>query len=241
MDEDSCQVDCVLPMEVHSLLYRCRQRRLNRALEEMQGQAWRQPANSPSGRVRRIRHLATTAKRWPKPGRTRKRAPGFGRCGDNASTAAHREPSSEGVPERSFCVGRGRRVAEARGGRRVRLTRGDDGSLAVPARVRVSSLRPRRAAHEAVSHRSHARSGRSACGWLHQGWASWVRHPRRRKPLVWELRVENRKRDTAVTIRMSEEEHAMLKAIAEAKGLSVSDVVRQYVRREHEKLGKRAK
>jgi hypothetical protein len=40
---------------------------------------------------------------------------------------------------------------------------------------------------------------------------------------------------------MSEEEIAMLKAIAEAKGLNVSDVVRQYVRREHDKLVKQGK
>jgi predicted transcriptional regulator len=53
--------------------------------------------------------------------------------------------------------------------------------------------------------------------------------------------VETRSRSSAVTIRMSDEEVAMLKAIAEAKGLSVSDVLRQYVRREHEKLAKQGK
>jgi hypothetical protein len=46
-------------------------------------------------------------------------------------------------------------------------------------------------------------------------------------------------REKAVTIRMSEDEVAMLRVVAETKGLSISDVVRQYVRREHDKLVKR--
>jgi hypothetical protein len=46
-------------------------------------------------------------------------------------------------------------------------------------------------------------------------------------------------REKAVTIRMSEDEVSMLRAVADAKGLSVSDVVRQFVRREHAKLSKR--
>jgi hypothetical protein len=49
---------------------------------------------------------------------------------------------------------------------------------------------------------------------------------------------EVRARASAVTIRMSEEEIEMLRAVAEAKGLSISDTVRQHVRREHEKLTK---
>jgi uncharacterized protein (DUF1778 family) len=48
-------------------------------------------------------------------------------------------------------------------------------------------------------------------------------------------------REKAVTIRMSEDEAAMLRAVAEAKGLSISDVIRQYVRREHDKLVQRGK
>jgi hypothetical protein len=51
--------------------------------------------------------------------------------------------------------------------------------------------------------------------------------------------VETRTRAEGVHIRMTKEEHAMLKAIAKDKGFSISDVVRQYVRREHAKLVKR--
>jgi predicted transcriptional regulator len=47
-------------------------------------------------------------------------------------------------------------------------------------------------------------------------------------------------RDTAVTIRMSDEEKRMLNAVAEAKGLSISDVVRQAIRAEHAKLQRKA-
>lgn len=43
-------------------------------------------------------------------------------------------------------------------------------------------------------------------------------------------------RDTAVTIRMSDEEKRMLNAVADAKGVSISDVVRQAIRAEHAKL-----
>ncbi len=39
---------------------------------------------------------------------------------------------------------------------------------------------------------------------------------------------------------MTKDEIAWLKAIAEAKGLTISDVVRQYIRREHEKLAKKS-
>lgn len=47
-------------------------------------------------------------------------------------------------------------------------------------------------------------------------------------------------RDTAVTIRMSAEEKQMLTAVAEAKGVSISDVVRQSIRAEHAKLQRKA-
>ena len=47
-------------------------------------------------------------------------------------------------------------------------------------------------------------------------------------------------RDTAVTIRMSAEEKRMLDAVAEAKGLSISDVVRQAIRAEHAKVQRKA-
>ena len=47
-------------------------------------------------------------------------------------------------------------------------------------------------------------------------------------------------RNRATTIRMSDEEVAMLQALAEESGLSVSDYVRQYVRKAHaERLGSR--
>ena len=49
------------------------------------------------------------------------------------------------------------------------------------------------------------------------------------------VRVE-RKRDAAVTIRMTPDEVAMLRDIAEWIGLSQSDIIRQYIRREHERL-----
>jgi predicted transcriptional regulator len=42
--------------------------------------------------------------------------------------------------------------------------------------------------------------------------------------------------DTAVTIRMSAEEKAMLEAVAKAKGLSNSDVIRQAIRAEYAQL-----
>ena len=42
--------------------------------------------------------------------------------------------------------------------------------------------------------------------------------------------------ETAVTIRMSSDEKAMLEAVAEAKGISKSDVIRQAIRAEHSKL-----
>lgn len=47
-------------------------------------------------------------------------------------------------------------------------------------------------------------------------------------------------RDTAVTIRMSDEEKRMLTAVADAKGVSISDVVRQGIRSEYAKLAKKA-
>jgi hypothetical protein len=52
--------------------------------------------------------------------------------------------------------------------------------------------------------------------------------------------VETRTKATA--IRFSDEELEMLKAIAQAKGLTQSDVLRQYIRREYERLAsKRSK
>ena len=45
--------------------------------------------------------------------------------------------------------------------------------------------------------------------------------------------------ETAVTVRMSADEKAMLEAVAVAKGLSNSDVIRQAIRAEHAKLGKK--
>lgn len=40
-------------------------------------------------------------------------------------------------------------------------------------------------------------------------------------------------RDGSLRIRISEEERRMLQAVAEQDGLSASDVIRQFIRREH--------
>lgn len=40
-------------------------------------------------------------------------------------------------------------------------------------------------------------------------------------------------RDRKLTIRVSNDELAMLEALAEADGLSASDIIRQYIRRSH--------
>lgn len=39
-----------------------------------------------------------------------------------------------------------------------------------------------------------------------------------------------------LNVRVTEDELAMLKALADAHGLSASDIVRQCIRREHEKI-----
>jgi predicted DNA binding CopG/RHH family protein len=55
-----------------------------------------------------------------------------------------------------------------------------------------------------------------------------TRHRKERKPRM--------PAETAVTIRMSSGEKAMLEAVADAKGLSNSDVIRQAIRAEYAKL-----
>lgn len=51
--------------------------------------------------------------------------------------------------------------------------------------------------------------------------------------------VNTRRRSSAVMIRLTEEEAAMLKDIAEWTGVSQSDVLRTHIRREHERLTKK--
>lgn len=46
-------------------------------------------------------------------------------------------------------------------------------------------------------------------------------------------------KDVPVTLRMSAEEKSMLEAVAAARGISNSDVIRLAIRAEHAKLGKR--
>lgn len=47
---------------------------------------------------------------------------------------------------------------------------------------------------------------------------------------------QSRTRNRPFNIRMTDDELAMLKAIAEHEGLSASDVVRQFIRARHRKL-----
>ena len=46
---------------------------------------------------------------------------------------------------------------------------------------------------------------------------------------------QNRTRELALTVRVTEDERAMLQELAEWSGLSQSDIVRQLVRQEHKR------
>jgi predicted HicB family RNase H-like nuclease len=48
--------------------------------------------------------------------------------------------------------------------------------------------------------------------------------------------AQNREKTVNLNVRMSPEEAEQLKAIAKDKGLSISDVIRQYIRATYKKL-----
>ena len=50
------------------------------------------------------------------------------------------------------------------------------------------------------------------------------------------LHMSARLRKSVVTVRMTDEERAQLQELADEDGLSVSDVLRVFVRREHRKM-----